>query len=162
MAAVRGRVLAFVDPATGEMEEIPQAPYAFDGPHINVGIRRGRELASKGSGLSDREFRVLVWYWFATEEAQGPVQMTGADVAKEMGMSPDALGRTVKMLKASRLLVEAGGIGRTTFYRTNPHLAFIGSGFAHREAVKEWNPPAVQVGTPAERRTKKQTKGEAS
>ncbi|WP_321184776.1 hypothetical protein [Streptomyces griseoluteus] len=51
---------------------------------------------------------------------------------------------------------------RTTFYRTNPHLAFIGSGFAHREAVKEWNPPAVQVGTPAERRTKKQTKGEAS
>ncbi|MFI8194771.1 hypothetical protein ACIF8T_39785 [Streptomyces sp. NPDC085946] len=52
-------------------------------------------------------------------------------------MSPDTLTRTVKVLKAARLLIEAGGLGRTRFYRCTPYLAFIGSGFAHREAVKD-------------------------
>lgn len=51
---------------------------------------------------------MLVWYWFATEENQGAVMMTGADVAKELGMSADTLGRTVKVLRKARLLLEAG------------------------------------------------------
>ncbi|MFE3186252.1 hypothetical protein ACFXKR_36120 [Streptomyces violascens] len=84
--------------------------------------------------------------------------MTGADIAKELGMSPDSLGRTVKFLKKHRLLVEAGGIGRTTFYRTTPYLAFIGTGFEHREAVKEWNPPEWNVGEPRSPRRKKADK----
>lgn len=156
MAQAARKVLALFDRDTGEVEEVPRAPYAFDGPHINVGIRRGRELASAASGLTDREFRVLVWYWFATEESQGPVMMTGADVAKELGMSPDALSRTVKTLRKSRLLLDSGGIGRTTFYRCTPYLAFIGTGFEHREAVKDWNPPEVHVREPkTRRRTKK-------
>jgi DNA-binding CsgD family transcriptional regulator len=152
--------LARVNPETGEIEDVERAPYAFDGPHINVGIKRGRRLASNESGLTDREFRVLVWYWFATEQSQGPVMMTGAEVARELGMSPDSLGRTVKMLKKARLLVEAGNIGRTTFYRTTPYLAFIGSGFEHREAVKDWNPPELAVREPRDRR-RKAKKGEA-
>ncbi|MGW6709029.1 MarR family transcriptional regulator [Streptomyces sp. NPDC054956] len=143
------------------MEEVPRAPYAFGGPHINVGIRRGRRLASADSGLSDREFRVLVWYWFATEERQGPVQMTGVAVAAELGMTPGALSKTIKVLKEARLLVEAGGIGRTTFYRTTPYLAFIGTGFEHREAVSEWNPPEMSIPKPRDRGGKK-IKGDAT
>lgn len=146
MAQAARKILALVDEGTGEIEEVERAPYAFGGPHINVGIRRGRMLASAASGLTDREFRVLVWYWFATEESQGPVMMTGADIAKELKMSPDTLGRTVKALHKNRLLLASGGIGRTTFYRCTPYLAFIGSGFEHREAVKDWNPPEVQLG----------------
>ncbi|WP_030643948.1 MULTISPECIES: MarR family transcriptional regulator [Streptomyces] len=155
------KVLTYLDRLTGELEEVPQAPYAFDGPHINVGIRRGRELASATSGLTDREFRVLVWYWFATEQSQGAVMMTGADIARELGMSPDTLTRTVKVLKAARLLVEAGGLGRTTFYRCTPYLAFIGSGFAHREAVKDWNPPETTVRQPRDHRRKTKKGDEA-
>ncbi|WP_328335876.1 MULTISPECIES: helix-turn-helix domain-containing protein [unclassified Streptomyces] len=155
MAQPAKKVLYALDQRTGELEEapeVPRAPYAFDGPHINVGIRRGRELASAASGLTDREFRVLVWYWFATEEVQGAVMLTAADVAKELGMSADTLGRTVKVLKKARLLLEAGGLGRTTFYRCTPHLAFIGTGFAHREAVKDWNPPESTVREPRDHR----------
>ncbi|MFH8242670.1 hypothetical protein [Streptomyces sp. NPDC018321] len=74
-------------------------------------------------------------------------------------MSPDALSRAVKVLKRARLLVEAGGLGRTTFYRCTPYLAFIGTGFAHREAVKDWNPPETKVREPRVRRRGK--KGEA-
>ncbi|MFJ5680739.1 MarR family transcriptional regulator [Streptomyces sp. NPDC093097] len=157
MGQAARKLLAFVDRDTGVIEEVPRAGYAFDGPHINVGIRRGRELASAASGLTDREFRVLVWYWFATEESQGPVMMTGADIAKELGMSPDALGRTVKTLHKARLLLADGGIGRTTFYRCTPYLAFIGTGFDHREAVKDWNPPELNVREPKPRRRTKKT-----
>jgi hypothetical protein len=157
----RSKILALVDPDTGVIEEVPRAPYAFDGPHINVGIRRGRQLASADSGLSDREFRVLVWYWFATEERQGPVQMTGVAIAAELNMSPDALSKTIKVLKGARLLVESGGIGRTTFYRTTPYLAFIGTGFEHRAAVSDWNPPAMSIPKPSDRRAKT-TMGDAT
>ncbi|MFJ7270877.1 winged helix-turn-helix domain-containing protein [Streptomyces sp. NPDC099050] len=159
--SVRSKVLALVDPDTGVVEEVPRAPYAFDGPHINVGIRRGRRLASADSGLSDREFRVLVWYWFATEERQGPVQMTARAVSSELSMSASALSKTVKVLKGARLLVESGGIGRTKFYRTTPYLAFIGTGLEHREAVCDWNPPEMRIPKPCDRRGAK-TKGDAT
>ncbi|MFI7012233.1 MarR family transcriptional regulator [Streptomyces sp. NPDC050145] len=160
MAEPARQFFALVDAQTGEMTEagepedsggrqqVVRDPYGFDGPHINVGIRRGRALASAASGLTDREFRVLVWYWFATEQSQGAPMMTRADIAKELGMSPDTLSRTVKILHGARLLVAAGGIGRTTFYRCTPYLAFIGSGFAHRTAVKDWNPPETEIREP--------------
>ncbi|MDG9695063.1 replication initiation protein, RepL1 [Streptomyces sp. Alain-F2R5] len=153
------KILALVDQDTGEFEEVHRASYAFDGAHINVGIRKGRELASAASGLTDREFRVLVWYWFATETSEEAVMRTGSAIAEELGMSADALSRAVKVLKQARLLVEAGGLGRTTFYRCTPYLAFIGTGFAHREAVKDWNPPETKVREPRVRRRGK--KGEA-
>ncbi|MFH8977951.1 MarR family transcriptional regulator [Streptomyces sp. NPDC017890] len=153
------KILALVDQDTGEVEEVHRANYAFDGAHINVGIRKGRELASAASGLTDREFRVLVWYWFATETSEEAIMRTGSAIAEELGMSADALSRAVKVLKQARLLVEAGGLGRTTFYRCTPYLAFIGTGFAHREAVKDWNPPETKVREPRVRRRGK--KGEA-
>ncbi|MFJ8810807.1 MarR family transcriptional regulator [Streptomyces sp. NPDC102490] len=159
MAEQARKILALVDQDTGEFEEVHRANYAFDGAHINVGIRKGRELASAASGLTDREFRVLVWYWFATETSEEAVMRTGSAIAEELGMSPDALSRAVKVLKQARLLVEAGGLGRTTFYRCTPYLAFIGTGFAHREAVKDWNPPETRVREPRVRRRGK--KGEA-
>ncbi|MFD5653082.1 MarR family transcriptional regulator [Streptomyces sp. NPDC127039] len=124
-----------------------------------MGIRKGRELPSAASGLTDREFRVLVWYWFATETSEEAVMRTGSAIAEELGMSADALSRAVKVLKQARLLVEAGGLGRTTFYRCTPYLAFIGTGFAHREAVKDWNPPETKVREPRNRR--RGEKGEA-
>nr|WP_229869874.1 helix-turn-helix domain-containing protein [Streptomyces flaveolus] len=124
-----------------------------------MGLRKGRELASAASGLTDREFRVLVWCWFATETSEEAIMRTGADIATELGMSPDALSRVVKVLKQARLLVEAGGLGRTTVYRCTPYIAFIGTGFAHREAVKDWNPPETRVREPRDRRRRK--KGEA-
>ncbi|MGY5103018.1 MarR family transcriptional regulator [Streptomyces sp. 900105245] len=155
MAQQARRILALVDQDTGEVEEVQRANYAFDGAHINVGIRKGRELASAASGLTDREFRVLVWYWFATETSEEAIMRTGADISAELGMSPDALSRVVKVLKKARLLVEAGGLGRTTFYRCTPYLAFIGTGFAHREAVKDWNPPETRVREPRDRRRRK-------
>ncbi|MET9725485.1 MarR family transcriptional regulator [Streptomyces zaomyceticus] len=156
MAREAAQVLALVNQETGEVKELPRAPYAFDGQHINVGIRKGRELASGASGLTDREFRVAVWYWFATEESQGAVQRTQSEIAVELGMSADALGRVIKVLNKSRILLEDGGVGRTKFYRCTPYLAFIGSGFAHREAVKDWNPPQTKVRAPRSRqRTKK-------
>lgn len=153
------KVLAYVDRETGEVEELPRAAYAFDGPHVNVGIRRGRELASAESGLTDREFRVAVWYWFATEESQGAVMRTQAEIADELGMSPDTLGRVIKVLRRARLLIEDGSVGRTKFYRTSPYLAFIGTGFAHRDAVKDWNPPETQVREPRDRRRSKKDEG---
>jgi len=153
------KVLAYVDRETGEVEELPRAPYAFDGPHVNVGIRRGRELASAASGLTDREFRVTVWYWLATEESQGAVMRTQADIAEELGMSPDTLGRVVKVLRKARLLLEAGSVGRTKFYRCSPYIAYIGTGFAHRDAVKDWNPPETQVRAPCDRRRSKKDEG---
>ncbi|MEU6540526.1 helix-turn-helix domain-containing protein [Streptomyces sp. NPDC047000] len=112
-------------------------------------------MASAASGLTDREFRVLVWYWFATETSEEAIMRTGADIAAELGMSADALSRVVKVLKKARLLVEAGGLGRTTFYRCTPYLAFIGTGFAHRAAVKDWNPPEGRVREPRDRRRQK-------
>jgi hypothetical protein len=154
MAAAKRKILGHLDERSGEFEELPRSPYAFDGPHINVGIRNGRTLASGASGLTDRQFRVLSWYFYATEEAEGPVMMTGAEVAAELHMSPDALGRTVKALVKTRMLLKAGGIGRTTFYRCHPSLAFIGTGFEHREAVSRWNPPELEVKDKSRQRKK--------
>ncbi|CAL9656253.1 winged helix-turn-helix domain-containing protein [Streptomyces sp. enrichment culture] len=149
------KVLAWVDRDTGEVEEVPRTPYAFDGPHVNVGIRRGRQMLSAASGLTDKEVRVAVWYWFASEESQGAVMLTQAEIAEELGMSADALGRVIKVLRQARLVVEAGSVGRTTFYRATPYMAFLGAAFAHREAVKDWNPPELKVRQPRDRRRRK-------
>ncbi|MEU8764285.1 MarR family transcriptional regulator [Streptomyces sp. NPDC048659] len=161
MAQEAAEVLALVNRKTGEVKELPRAPYAFDGQHINVGIRKGRELASADSGLTDREFRVAVWYWFATEEALGAIRRTQAEIAVELGMSADALGRVIKVLKSARILLEDGSVGRTKFYRCTPHLAFIGSGFEHREAVKTRNPPETNIRTPKPRTRQRRKKDES-
>jgi DNA-binding transcriptional ArsR family regulator len=126
--------------------------YAFDGPHAAIGVRQGRELASAASGLTDGEFRVLVWYWCATERSQGAVEQTQAEIAEELGMHPDAIGRATKVLLAAQLLIEAKRVGRTRFYRCTPRLAFVGSGSAHRKAVKEWGAPGTLVREPRDRR----------
>lgn len=130
----------------GELESSPHGPYAFEGPHVSVDLRQGKELASAASGLTDREFRVMVWYWFATEEAQGAVLRTQAEIAEELGMNPDSLGRIVKVLHGARLLVEAGKpLGRVRFYRCNPYLAFAGASFTPLDGTQNPEPPTTRV-----------------
>ena len=66
---------------------------------------------------------------------------------------------TGKVLRKARLLLEAGSVGRTKFYRCSPYIAYIGTGFAHRDAVKDWNPPETQVRAPCDRRRSKKDEG---
>jgi len=122
--------------------------YGFNGPHVVVGVRQGRELASAASGLTDAEFRVMTWYWFATEKSQGAVEQTSVEIAKELGLSPDALRRIIKTLCQARLLVEAGGVGAVKYYRCAPRVAFTGTRKAHHGAVGDWGPPSLQVREP--------------
>lgn len=86
----------------------------------------------------------------------------GEAVGGELVVGPLRADEAVtEVLKGARLLVECGGIGRTTFYRTTPYLAFIGTGFEHREAVSDWNPPEMRIPKPSDRRRKK-GKGDAT
>lgn len=72
-----------------------------------------------------------------------PLRATGADIAKKVGMSADAVGKINRKLAKHRILIVRGRIGNYNFYRISPYIAFHGTGLEQREAVKTCNPPDI-------------------
>lgn len=129
-----------VDSATGEL--IPTAPYAFLAQHAQVDKRRVEAIAESKSFTPGEKFLVL-WWIGASPAGMDPLRATGVDIAKRVGMSADAVGRISRKLAKHRILIERGRIGNYRLYRISPYIAFHGSGFEQREAVKECNPPDI-------------------
>lgn len=117
--------------------------YGFPGSHVSVGIGQGRRLAAAGSGLTDRELRVLVWFCCAATGSQEPVKMPRSEIARELGMSTGGLAHALRALHQARLLLASDPIGRTVYYRVNPHVAFAGTSAEHRKTLADCAPPAL-------------------
>lgn len=72
-----------------------------------------------------------------------PLRATGADIAKKVGMTADAVGKINRKLLRLRILIERGRIGNYRLYRISPYIAFHGTGIEQREAIKTCNPPDI-------------------
>ncbi len=130
MAAVSRRL---VDSATGEI--ILTGPYAFVGGHAQVDKRRVEAITESKAFTPGEKFLVL-WWIGASPAGMEPLHATGADIAKRVGMSPDAVGRINRKLAKHRILIPLDKIGNYKLYRISPYIAFHGSGIEQREAVK--------------------------
>lgn len=125
-------------------EPAPYAPFGYGGAFGTFSLARYVALCNRSSGRTDAEMRVLNWYCGATLLDPDLVNRTVVDIGKDLGFSPDALTRMIRKLTKDRLLRRSGSVGRSPFYAVTPYLVFRGSGYAHREAIKGWNPPHIK------------------
>jgi hypothetical protein len=129
-----------VDSATGEI--VLTAPYAFLGGHSQVDERRVEAISESRAFTPAQKFLVL-WWIGASPAGLEPLHATGTDIAKRVGMSPDAVGRINRKLAKHRILIALDKIGNYKLYRISPYIAFHGTGIEQRDAVKLWNPPII-------------------
>ncbi|MFD5565875.1 hypothetical protein [Kitasatospora griseola] len=125
-------------------EPVPHADFGYGGAYGTFSLVRFVSLCSRASGRTDAEIRVVTWYCGATLLKPELVNRTVTDIGKELGFSPDALTRMIRKLVKDRLLRKSGSVGRSPFYEITPYLVFRGSGYAHREELKGWNPPHIK------------------
>jgi hypothetical protein len=135
-----GAVRRLVDAETGEA--VPYAPYAFSGRHTQVDKARVEAITESKAFTPSQKFLVL-WWIGVSPEGMEPLRATGADIAKRVGMSTDAVGKINRKLAKHRILIVRGRIGNYNFYRISPYIAFHGTGLEQREAVKTCNPPDI-------------------
>ena len=125
-------------------ELIPTAPYVFAGRHhAALDMTRIQAICDPESKFTRGEKTVVMWYIGNSPPGMGPVTKTGAAIARANGLDPDTYGKMIKKLNGMRIVLNVGSLGRTTFYRISPYIAFCGSGLEQREAIKAWNPPEI-------------------
>ncbi|MCX5367243.1 MarR family transcriptional regulator [Streptomyces sp. NBC_00124] len=140
-----GAARRLVDADTGEA--IQYASYAFTGDHIQVD--RARVAAITESKDFTPSLKVMVLWWIGLSlQGMAPLRATGADIAKKVGMTADAVGKINRKLLKQRILIERGRIGNCRLYRISPYIAFHGTGIEQREAIKTCNPPDIPRACP--------------
>lgn len=140
MEGLLGAVRRLVDADTGEA--IPYAPYAFSGEHIQVDKARVEAITESKEFTPSQKYMVL-WWIGVSPQGMAPLRATGADIAKKVGMTADAVGKINRKLLKRRILIERGRIGNYRLYRISPYIAFHGTGIEQREAIKTCNPPDI-------------------
>jgi hypothetical protein len=135
-----GTARRLLDADTGEL--VPYAPYAFSGRHVQVDKARVAAITESRAFTPSQKFLVL-WWIGVSPEGIDPLRATGADIAKQVGMSTDAVGKINRKLAKHRILIVRGRIGNYNFYRISPYIAFHGTGIEQREAIKICNPPDI-------------------
>lgn len=135
-----GAARRLVDADTGEA--VPYAPYAFSGGHTQVDKARVEAITESKEFTPSQKFLVL-WWIGVSPEGMAPLRATGADIAKRVGMTADAVGKINRKLLKRRILIERGRIGNYRLYRISPYIAFHGTGVEQREAIKSCNPPDI-------------------
>ncbi|MEU3098759.1 MarR family transcriptional regulator [Streptomyces sp. NPDC006967] len=135
-----GAVRRLVDADTGEV--VPYAPYAFSGRHTQVDKARVEAITESKAFTPSQKFLVL-WWIGVSPEGMDPLRATGADIARRVGMSTDAVGKINRKLVQHRILIVRGRIGNYNLYRISPYIAFHGTGLEQREAVKTCKPPEI-------------------
>ena len=91
-----------VDADTGEA--IPYAPYAFTGDHVQVDKARVAAITESKDFTPSQKFMVL-WWIGLSPQGMAPLRATGADIAKKVGMTADAVGKINRKLLKQRVLV---------------------------------------------------------
>ncbi len=135
-----GAVRRLVGADTGEA--VPYAPYVFSGGHTQVDKARVEAITESREFTPSQKFLVL-WWIGVSPEGMVPLRATGADIAKRVGMTADAVGKINRKLLKRRILIERGRIGNYRLYRISPYIAFHGTGVEQREAIKSCNPPDI-------------------
>jgi hypothetical protein len=134
-----------VDPRTGEVHELAKpVRYAFLGPHAQVDKTRVQQI-TESTFFTPSEKYLVLWWIGASPEGMEPLQLTGTDIAQQVGMKADSVRRINRKLAHHRILVRAGRIGNYPLYRITPYIAFHGTGAEQREAVKDFNPPDIPM-----------------
>jgi hypothetical protein len=157
------RPTELVDPKTGEVHNFPQAPvpYAFQGAHAQVDKERVEAITESTAFTPAEKFFVL-WWIGASPAGMEPLHLTGADIAKRVGMKPDSVGRINRKLARHRILIKLDTIGNYPLYRISPYIAYHGTGAEQREAVKRFNPPDIPRDKDAGKAKTREARGEAA
>lgn len=129
-----------VDTATGEVVEgfvgviRPKSQHAFGTGWFAVNQAALRTLRT--SGLQGRDYDVL-FLLLEHLDFENWIQVTQANLAKELEMSSTHFSRSIKKLIEIDALLEGPRIGRCKTYRLNPQLGWKGKSNGHIKALKE-------------------------
>jgi DNA-binding transcriptional ArsR family regulator len=136
-----------------EREEDPSARPAYNlgGSFHQISDRRTLAMIRQEGGLTHTDLAVFLFFALAEREARECSETDGAayldmsvkDVAADIGMHPDAMGRIVRKLRKVDLLLETRRVGRVVYYRASPHVVFRGSGAEQQQQASRYRLPAV-------------------
>lgn len=158
MTPARRRRERWTDLSTGEVREYERQEdpaarpaYALGGSFHQISDRRTLAMIRQEGGLTHTDLAVFLFYALAEREAKESPETDGAayldmsvkEVAADIGMHPDAVGRIVRKLKKVNLLLETRRVGRVIYYRASPHVIFRGSGAEQQEQARRHRLPSV-------------------
>jgi DNA-binding transcriptional ArsR family regulator len=141
--------------STGEVNEFEREEgrpaYNLGGSFHQISDRRTLAMIRQEGGLTHTDLAVFLFFALAEREAQACTETDGAayldmsvkEVALDIGMHSDAVGRIVRKLKKVDLLLETRRVGRVIYYRASPHVIFRGTGAEQQAQAKNYRLPSV-------------------
>ena len=86
--------------------------------------------------LHGADFKVL-FQLLAVLNYENDIQVSQAAIARNLGMLPPSVNRSVKRLVEIGCILEGPKIGRSVTYRLNPSFAWKGSAANHKKALQD-------------------------
>ncbi|MEU7222275.1 transcriptional regulator [Streptomyces chrestomyceticus] len=119
----------------------------FPGRHVNIPKELGAKLYAKGSGYTQKDRDIFLFYCVASPDGAEPLRLTYKEIASMVGGRPDTISKSLGKLHAGGLLLKAETIGKVIFYRLNPRAGYDGPAAKQVEAVKDARLPVIPVPT---------------
>ena len=93
-------------------------------------------LAILSKTLEGSDFKVL-FQLLAVLDYENEIQVSQAAIARELGMLPPNVNRSVKRLVKVGCILEGPRVGRSVTYRLNPDFGWKGSAANHKKALQD-------------------------
>ena len=132
---------ATVDTRTGEILEGAVLGLIFPKRHNGFfdgwfAMNQGALKAFREAGLQGRDYAVLFGV-LEFLDFENWIRLSKADLARELGMQPTNVGRSIRKLIEIEALLEGPKVGRSITYRLNPSFGWKGSAANHKKALKD-------------------------
>jgi biotin operon repressor len=105
---------------------------AFGQGWVAMGQGPMAELAKSKLGLQAHR---VMWALLARLDFENLINVSQADVARDLGMDRAAVSRAIAQLVDEGAVLAGPTVGRNRTYRLNPHYGWKGSAKGHHEAI---------------------------
>ncbi|MGW7415801.1 helix-turn-helix domain-containing protein [Streptomyces sp. NPDC054863] len=135
--------------ATGEFLQLAllseERAYSWGqgGRHENVSKVLAGAVWKKGSGYTKNDKLVFGYYLWHSPPGDDPLRESFREIGENLELRPTAVSKSVGNLNRGGFLLEAEAVGRVTFYKVNPRVAYDGSSDQQRRATKTARHPVT-------------------
>lgn len=133
-----GRLKGYVDKHTGEEYGFPVIVGRKRNPYGKGWIMNSQEaleIVAKDKDIKGETFRVL-FFVCARLDFENWVQISGTEIANELGMNKQNVLRALKLLEAKELILRGPKVGRSYAFMLNPEFGWKGE-VVHLDKYRE-------------------------
>lgn len=142
-----GRLKGYVDKYTGEEYGFPvivgrkRSPY---GKGWVMNSQEALEIVAKDKEIKGETYRVL-FFICARLDFENWVQISGTEIANELGMHRQNVSEAMKILEAKEIILRGPKVGRSYAFMLNPEFGWKGK-VVHLEKYRkeEWKEKSIE------------------